>query len=188
MGSKFGKLVFEIPPEYNDYSNILLVGDDSGFILSPQAYFRGATQIPGAKFNTGFQVFVKPFFLDRIPHVHEVDEYLVFLGGAFPNLFDFDADIELTMGKAGVDAEVYNITEPTIVRIPAGVYHCPLNFKRVEKPVFFQAMLMQDMFSHIYDADDGTQKELWYNGPLECKLETGRKCDCCRNCMEEDWT
>jgi mannose-6-phosphate isomerase-like protein (cupin superfamily) len=187
MGRKYEKLVFEFPSEYNDYSEILPVGDTRDFILSPQAYFRGATQIPGARFNVGFQIFVKPFFLDRIPHHHDEDEYLVFLGGTFPNLFDFDADIELTIGKEGVDAKVITITEPTIVRIPAGVHHCPINFTRVDKPIFFQAMLMQDMFSSIYDTEDGGHKELWYNGPVQCRLKPENKCDSCRNCIEQDW-
>jgi len=187
MGKKYEKLVLEFPAEYNDFNEILPIGDDRGFILSPQAYFRGASQIPGSRFNAGFQIFVKPFFIDRITHHHDVDEYLVFLGGTYPNLFDFDADIELTIGKPGVDAEVFNITEPTIVRVPAGVDHCPLNFKRVKKPIFFQAILMQDMFSSIYDTEEGGTKELWYNGPLPCNLDTAKKCDSCRNCVERDW-
>ena len=184
MSSKYEKLVFEFPTEYNE---IVSVGDDPGFILSPQAYFRGASQIPGSTYNAGFQIFVKPFFLDRIPHHHDVDEYLVFLGATFPNLFDFDADIEFTIGKTGVDAEQFRIDRPTIIRIPAGTDHCPLQFKRVAKPIFFQAILMQDMFSNIYDNEDGSRKELWYNGPLPCKQQPDKKCDCCRNCIEKDW-
>lgn len=182
MGRKYEKLVFELPAEYNQ---IAALGGDSGFIMSPQAYFRGASQIPGANFNIGFQIFVKPFFLDRIPHRHDVDEYLIFLGGTFPNVFDFDADIELTIGRPE-EAEVYHINKPTIIRIPANVYHCPLNFKKVGKPVFFQAALMQDMFSSTYDNEEG-EKVLWYNGPLPCKLKPEKKCDCCRNCIEREW-
>ena len=186
MGSKYGNLVFEFPHEYNE-SELISLGAEPGFIVSPQAYFRGASQIPGSKFNIGFQVFIKPFFLDRIPHSHNEDEYLVFLGGIFPNLFDFDADIELTIGKIGVDAEIYHINEPSIVRIPAGIYHCPINFTRVDMPLFFQAILMQDMFSSIYELEDGGQKELFYNGPFSCKFDSGKKCDSCRNCVELDW-
>ena len=186
MNSKYSRLVFEFPPEHNE-NDLLSISGEPGFIASPQAYFRGASQIPGSKFNVGFQIFVKPFFIDRIPHRHDVDEYLVFLGGTFPNLFDFDADIELTIGKVGEDAEVFHIFAPTMVRIPAGVYHCPLNFKRVAKPIFFQAVLMQDMFSSIYDTEDGGQKELFYNGPLPCTLQPGKKCDSCRSCIARDW-
>ena len=184
MGRKYERLLFELPAEYNE---LVIMGDTTGFIQSPQAYFRGASQIPGAKFNIGFQVFVKPFMLDRIPHHHDVDEYLVFLGGTFPNLFEFDADIELTLGKVGENAEIIHIDKPAIIRIPAGVEHCPLNIKRAGMPIFFQAVLMQDMFSSIYNNEDGSQKELWYNGPLPCKLNSGKKCDCCRNCIEKDW-
>ena len=184
MNNKYKKLVFEFPHEYNE---LVAIGDDPGYILSPQAYFRGATQIPGAEFNAGYQIFVKPFFLDRIPHRHKADEYLVFLGATFPNLFDFDADIELTIGQSGVDSEIFHIVEPTIVFIPAGLHHCPLQFKRVDKPIFFQAILMQDMFSNIYDTDGGGEKELWHNGSLQCKHLPEKKCDCCRNCIEKDW-
>ena len=184
MGRKYEKLVFEFPHEYNE---LVAFGDDPGFILSPQAYFRGASQIPGSEFNVGFQVFVKPFFLDRIPHRHNADEYLVFLGGTFPNLFDFDADIEFSIGKPEDGVEIFHIDKPMIIRIPTGLYHCPLKFKRVDKPIFFQAMLMQDMFSNIYDTEDGGEKTLWYNGPLPCRQIPDKKCDCCRNCIEKDW-
>jgi hypothetical protein len=183
MSKKYEKMVFEFPAEYNE---IVAAGDDPGYILSPQAYFRGATQIPGAMFNAGFQIFVKPFFLDRVPHRHEEDEYLVFMGASFPNLFEFDADIEFTIGKIGVDAEVFQICAPTIIYIPAGVTHCPLKFKRIDKPILFQAILMKDMFRAIYDTDEGGRKDLWYNGPLPCKQDSRKKCDCCRKCIEKD--
>ena len=184
MGGKYEKLVFELPAEYND---LAYLGGTDGCISSPQAYFRGASQIPGSKFNIGFQVFVDPVFLDRTPHHHDVDEYLVFLGGTFPNLFDFDAKVELTVGQIGIDAEVFHITQPTIVRIPSGIDHCPINFTHVGKPVFFQAALFQDMFSSIYDIGNGASQELWYNGPLPCKRTPGKTCDCCRACVEGDW-
>ncbi|HSW38348.1 MAG TPA: hypothetical protein VLL97_02510, partial [Acidobacteriota bacterium] len=84
---KYGKLVYRFQPEYNE---AVAEGVGNDFVYSPQAYFRGASQIPGSEFNVGFQIFVKPFFLDRTPHRHPVEEYLIFLGGVFPNVFDFD--------------------------------------------------------------------------------------------------
>jgi len=179
----YEKLVFELPEEYNE---VVAEGDDPGFVVKPQAYFRGASQIPGSKFNVGFQIFVKPFFLDRVQHRHSEDEYLIFLGGSFPNVFDFDAEIEFTIGKVGEDAETYVITKPTIIRVPAGVYHCPLHFKKINKPVFFQAALMQEMFGGIYDTPNGPM-ELRYNGPVPCKYNKEKKCDACGKCLEEDW-
>jgi len=180
----YEKLVFPLIAETNE---VATPDGDSTFVLSPQAYFRGGSMIPGAKFNVGFQIFVKPFFLDRMPHTHANDEYLIFLGGTFPNIFDFDANIEFTLGKTGVDAEVYNITKPTIIRVPAGVYHCPLNFLEVRKPVFFQAALMEPMFGGIYDTPDGGKREMWYNGPAQCKYDANKKCNACGKCLQEDW-
>lgn len=181
--SKFGKLVFALPQERNE---IAAEGDLEDFVVKPQAYFRGASQIPGAEFNQSFQIFVKPFFLDRVQHRHIKDEYLIFLGASFPNVFDFDAKIEFTIGK-GDEAETYLITQPTVVRVPAGVYHCPLNFKEVNKPVLFLATLFTPMFGGIYDLPDGTTKELYYNGPMQCKYNKDKKCDSCGKCLQERW-
>lgn len=172
---KYEKLVYQFKPEHNEVA----AGETVDYVYSPQAYFRGASQIPGAKYNVGFQIFTKPFFLDRIQHVHAVDEYLIFLGGTFPNVFDFDAEITLAIGE---EMEEYLITSPAIVRIPAGLPHCPLNFKRVDKPIFFQAACMQGLFGGIYDG-----KELWYNGPGQCKYDADKKCDSCRACLKESW-
>lgn len=181
--SRFGKLVFEFPQEENE---IVAEGDPADYVVHPQAYFRGARQIPGAEFNSSFQIFKKPFFLDRVQHRHPKDEYLVFLGATFPNVFDFDAKIEFTLGK-DEEAETYVITKPTIIRVPAGTYHCPLHFKEVNKPVMFMAMCMMPMFGGIYDLPDGTTKEMYYNGPLPCKYNENKKCDSCGKCLQEKW-
>lgn len=181
--SKYGKLVFPFPQERNEAKTIEGADD---YVVQPQAYFRGARQIPGADFNCSFQIFVKPFFLDRVQHRHPKDEYLVFLGAHSTNVFDFDARIELTIGHAE-DSETYVITQPTIIRIPAGVYHCPLNFKEVNKPVMFLAACMMPMFGGIYDMPDGSTKELYYNGPLPCKYDENKKCDSCGKCVAEKW-
>ena len=181
--SKFGKLVFPFPQERNE---VVADGDPMDFVVSPQAYFRGACQIPGAEFNQSYQIFVKPFFLDRVQHRHVKDEYLIFLGASFPNVFDFDARIEFTIGK-DEESETYIIDKPTIIRIPAGVYHCPLNFKEVNKPIFFLATLFTPMFGGVYDMPDGTTKEMYYNGPIPCKYNANKKCDSCGKCLTEKW-
>ncbi len=181
--SKFGKLVFPFPQEHNE---VVAEGTDEDYVVNPQAYFRGASQIPGAEFNSSYQIFVKPFFLDRVQHRHKKDEFLVFLGANSTNVFDFDAHIEFTLGK-GDEAETYIIDKPPIVRIPAGVYHCPLNFKEINKPVMFMASLMQPMFGGIYDLPDGTTMEMYYNGPRQCKYNEEKKCDACGKCLQEKW-
>lgn len=181
--SKFGKLVFAFPQEENE---IVAEGDPADYVVHPQAYFRGARQIPGSEFNSSFQIFVKPFFLDRVQHRHPKDEYLIFLGASFPNVFDFDAHIEFTLGK-GEEAETFVIDKPTIIRVPAMTYHCPLNFKEVNKPVMFMAACMMPMFGGIYDLPNGETMEMYYNGPLPCKYNENKKCDSCGKCLTEKW-
>ena len=88
-----------------------------------------------ANLSTAWRYIKGPALFDRVPHSHEFDEFLCFLGGNLDNMFDFDATIELCMGE---EKELYLIEQPTVVYIPAGLVHTPLTFKRVEKPVLFQ--------------------------------------------------
>ena len=72
------------------YSHLLFTGlrDDMPGVLdymaSPAAYFRGAHQIPGANINMGWQVIVKPTFMEKAPHTHDCDEYFALMGAQLP--------------------------------------------------------------------------------------------------------
>jgi hypothetical protein len=114
-------------------------------IPGPTFGFRGAHQIAGACANFGWNVIYKPYFIDRVTHVHEGDEYLCFLAGNVPDCFsNFDAEIDFHFGK---EQELYTITEPTIVFIPKGTFHCPLEFRIVNKPLLFVMLLLTPEFS-----------------------------------------
>ena len=67
------------------------------------------------------------------------------------------------------------------------MYHCPLNFKEVNKPVLFLATLFTPMFGGVYDLPDGKTMEMYYNGPVQCKYNPQKKCDSCGKCLQEDW-
>ena len=179
----YEKLVFQFPKEYIATNGKAEAPD---FVVQPQAYFRGASQIPGSGFNCSFQIFTKPFFIDRVQHTHPSDEYLIFLGASFPDVFDFDADIEFTLGTEGENAELFHITAPTIIRIPAGTPHCPLNFKVINKPILFLATCMMPMFGAIYETPEG-KKEMYYNGPNPCKYDAEKQCNACGKCLSETW-
>ena len=93
----------------------------------------------------------KPTVAEHPPHKHDVDEFLFYMGGDPHDILDFGAEIELTLG-VGKDREVYNITATSIVYIPKGLVHLPMNFKRVDKPIMFGHI----MFSPIYQTATGT--------------------------------
>jgi hypothetical protein len=130
-----------------------------GIIVSPTFGLRGARQVPGAGANFGWIVITKPLFLDRVPHTHEGDEYLFFLGAQVPDCFStFDAEIDFYFGK---EQEKYIITEPTLVFIPAGLLHTPLNFRKINKPLLFGMLLLTPRYTKT--EEDG--KQYSYDGP-----------------------
>jgi uncharacterized RmlC-like cupin family protein len=126
-------------PKANDYTSLNSLPPFPE-IASPQTYFRGAPALPGATATIGWQVFTAPVCWETIPHVHKYDEFLIFLGGELPDLCkSFDAEVDLWMGK---ELEKHTITSTTVVYIPKGVLHCPLNFRAIRKPVLFHALYL----------------------------------------------
>lgn len=74
---------------------------------------------------------------DRDPHTHPTDECLLFVG-LDPDKPDYlGAEIEIGMGE---EQEKHVFDTPTIVVVPAGLVHCPLITRRVDKPYGFSAI------------------------------------------------
>ncbi len=119
---------------------------------------RGARQIPGAGANFGWSLVSKPMLLEKIPHTHYADEYLVFLGGDPRDWAgSFDAEIDFYLGE---EKEYYLINKPTTVFCPKGLAHTPLNFRIINKPVFFGVILLTPRFSKTQEG-----KTYSYDGP-----------------------
>ncbi len=117
-------------------------------VAGPQAYFRGDSDLPGAKINMGWQMFTKPYRLELESHHHDTDEYLFFLGATLPDLVgSFDAEIEYFMGK---EYERHVITKATVLYIPAGMEHNPCDIKRIGKPMMFSALELSPYFNGKY--------------------------------------
>lgn len=115
---------------------------------NPSAYVDSALHFGSqANFSMAWRYIKEPMPFDRIPHSHEFDEFLCFLGGNLENIFDFDATIELSMGEEG---KVCLIEQATVVYIPAGLVHTPLTFKRIDKPVLFHPIALKaDYYSNF---------------------------------------
>jgi hypothetical protein len=69
-----------------------------------------------------------------ITHDHSYDEYLGFFGSDTDHPEDLCGEVELSIGD-----EKHTITKSCVVFIPKGVSHCPMKFKRVDKPIFYFA-------------------------------------------------
>ena len=117
-------------------------------VAGPQAYFRGDSDLPGAKINMGWQMFTKPIRLELESHHHDTDEYLFFLGATLPDLVgSFDGEIEYFIGD---EYERHIITEATVLYIPAGLEHNPCDIKRLGKPMMFSALQLAPYFNGVY--------------------------------------
>ena len=90
----------------------------------------------------------KPYLMIDKPHAHDCAEFLYFIGGNPMDFSDFGAEIEFVMGE-GDDAETYIIDSTTWVYVPKDLPHCPLNFKRVDKPIMFGHIMFADSFDSV---------------------------------------
>lgn len=62
-----------------------------------------------------------------------------------PDVFEsFKAEIDLWMGE---ELEKDTITAATVVFIPKGLLHCPLNFRVIDEPVLFHALNLGPRFT-----------------------------------------
>lgn len=64
-------------------------------------------------------------------HVHDFDEVLAFFGSDPENPNDLCGEIELW-----IEDEKHILTRSCAVFVPAGIKHCPLRIKRVNRPIF----------------------------------------------------
>jgi hypothetical protein len=73
-----------------------------------------------------------------------VAEILYFIGGDPMNFKEFGAEVEFTLGD-----EMHVIKNTTWVYVPGNVPHCPLNFKRVDKPIMFGHIMFAESFDSV---------------------------------------
>jgi hypothetical protein len=113
--TKYGKYVVRIPLESGEFGPLSRLTGEERY---------------ASDFSILFAHISAPCLMEDAPHSHDFDMYLYFLG--VNDLGDMDAEIEMGLGE---EQEIHKITTPTSVYIPKGLVHCPLNFRRVGKPI-----------------------------------------------------
>jgi len=86
-----------------------------------------------ADLSMGYHCVTKPILFSET-HRHNNEEVLCFIGGNPRDITDLGAEIEMTLGP---EREKHVITQTACVSIPANLEHCPLNIKKVDKPIVF---------------------------------------------------
>ena len=64
-------------------------------------------------------------------HVHDYDEILGFFGTDTGNVHDLGGEIEFWL-----DDEKYMLTKSCLIFVPKGMKHCPIVFRRIDRPIF----------------------------------------------------
>ncbi len=80
--------------------------------------------------NTAWYLRAAETLEDR-PHVHDADEIIGFFGNDPDHPYDLGAEIEMWL-----EDEKHVITRSALLFVPAGMKHCPLILRRVDRPVF----------------------------------------------------
>jgi hypothetical protein len=69
--------------------------------------------------------------LESSPHVHDSDEIIGFFGSDPDHPYDLGGEVEIWL-----DGEKHVIDRTAMIFVPAGMAHCPLVLKRVDRPIF----------------------------------------------------
>jgi hypothetical protein len=97
-------------------------------------------------FGLSWEPITHPFTMVDHSHHHAYAQILCFVGANPNDLFDFDAEIELSL-----DHNPHIITETSFIYIPGGMSHCPLTYKRVGKPFLFNNLYFIADYKSIKD-------------------------------------
>lgn len=130
---KYGKyFITETPPNPRHPQNRVLVSDipwQNSFYISEEL---GGKLKDAFYLETNIVVRTGTAELVSKSHSHPFDEYLVFLGTDPKDQFDLGGEVEFWLGD-----EKHTFTRSCAVFVPGGMAHCPLYFRRVDRPFMF---------------------------------------------------
>lgn len=99
---------------------------------------------PEAGLKLTVHYITEPFLMIEEAHKHDDVQFLCFYGGNPANIKDFDAEVEISLGEEG---EKHLITTSAVVYIPKGLIHCPLNFKKIDKPIIMMGIYLASEYA-----------------------------------------
>ena len=158
--TKYGKYIIGEPLEkVRGYPSIHACGHEECFI--------NFTSFPA---DLQLLYITEPFIMVDRPHWHYVDELLFIWGGNPMNFFEFDAEIEVYLGK---EQEKHIIENTSIIYVPKELPHGPIIIKRVGKPFLWGHILFAPKYIGVgHQVPSHKQRQLFT--PEEIKRLRGR--------------
>ncbi len=102
-----------------------------------------------ADVSMGYHCVTKPILFSKT-HTHNNAEILCFIGGNPRDITDLGAEVEMSLGP---EHEKHVITQTSCVSIPANLPHCPLNIKKVTKPIVFLEISLTPFYKATGSSD-----------------------------------
>ena len=124
--SKYGKYLETIPFHKTPAGSLFSVG---------------AKEMGGLKLHVIYACAYKTGItgMSTKPHVHKYNEAVFFIGSDPEHLDELGAEVEISIGELGKE-EKHTFDKPTVLVAPAGLYHCPIVTKRIDKPYVCMAV------------------------------------------------
>ncbi len=103
-------------------------------------------------------------------HSRNNAEILCFIGGNPTDIQDFGAEVEISLGP---EQEKHLITQTSCVSIPANLAHCPLDIKKVTKPIVFLEISLTPSYTPWLDLFAGGESS---TSPFRYRLGLDTAC------------
>jgi len=87
--------------------------------------------------------------LSKEPHIHEHDEAVYFIGADCKST-ELGAEVNFKIGPGDGGEESHIFSVPTVVVIPKGVWHCPMETLKFEKPFLCMAVSLTTKYEVKY--------------------------------------
>ena len=113
-------------------------------VTAPRLGLHADEEYGHRNFSMSWWAITEPFEMVHDCHAHDFDQFIIFAGGDLTRMPYLGGVVELGLSLDGKEVETFVITTATTVFVPAGLYHCPLNFKKVDDPT--KPILFHDLF------------------------------------------
>jgi hypothetical protein len=134
--TKYGKCLVKLP--------ISKMGDTVMFST-------GASALSGFPCNIIYAFGTKTGIvgMSKEPHIHDHDEAIYFIGADCKSA-DLGAEVNFKIGPGDGGEENHIFSVPTVVVIPKGVWHCPMEALKVERPFLCMAVSLTTNYEAKY--------------------------------------
>ncbi len=118
-------------------------------ISAPMISYRGDRY--GTDLTFDWSCISKPLIINDMPKICDFDR-VIFLYGSHPtDLSDFQASVEISLGR---DEKKYLVNAPKFIYIPRGLTLGAINFQKVGKPISFLNFCLSSKFSQELSEED----------------------------------